>query len=60
MSVPVCSRSGDVIEPLLRPQWFLRCEDMAKRALEAVENGELLLEPESQRSQWSHWLSNIR
>ena len=24
MSVPICSRSGDIVEPLPKPQWFLR------------------------------------
>lgn len=31
---PCLSRSGDVIEPLLRKQWFVRCEEMAKKAIE--------------------------
>ena len=26
MVVPICSRSGDVIEPLLAPQWFVDCK----------------------------------
>ena len=34
MVVPICSRSKDVIEPLLKPQWYVNCTDMAKRAVE--------------------------
>ncbi|EMP27873.1 Valyl-tRNA synthetase [Chelonia mydas] len=34
MVLPLCSRSGDVIENLLKSQWFLRGEGMAQRALE--------------------------
>lgn len=34
MSLPVCSRSGDIIEPLLRNQWFVRCDVMAKKAVQ--------------------------
>lgn len=30
MVVPICSRSGDVIEPLLSTQWFIDCRDMAQ------------------------------
>ncbi len=29
-----CSRSKDVIEPLLKPQWYVNCTDMARRAVE--------------------------
>ena len=34
MVVPVCSRSKDIIEPLLKPQWYVNCLDMANRAVE--------------------------
>ncbi|KAK3524786.1 hypothetical protein QTP86_005463 [Hemibagrus guttatus] len=34
MTLPICSRSGDVIEPLLKKQWFVRCEDMAQKAIQ--------------------------
>uniref|UniRef100_A0AAY4DG87 Valine--tRNA ligase, mitochondrial n=1 Tax=Denticeps clupeoides TaxID=299321 RepID=A0AAY4DG87_9TELE len=36
MSLPVCSRSGDVIEPLLRKQWFVRCGEMAGKLLNVL------------------------
>uniref|UniRef100_A0AAZ3SG51 Valine--tRNA ligase, mitochondrial n=1 Tax=Oncorhynchus tshawytscha TaxID=74940 RepID=A0AAZ3SG51_ONCTS len=36
MSLPVCSRSGDVIEPLLKKQWFVRCGEMAQRAIQVI------------------------
>ena len=45
MSIPVCSRSGDIIEPLLRPQWFVSMQQMASRAIEAVEKGQLKIHP---------------
>ncbi|XP_067111873.1 valine--tRNA ligase, mitochondrial [Osmerus mordax] len=59
MSLPVCSRSGDVIEPLLRKQWFVRCEKMAKRAIQAVEEGQLEIIPHFYTKTWKNWLSNI-
>uniref|UniRef100_A0A8C2WRY7 Valine--tRNA ligase, mitochondrial n=1 Tax=Cyclopterus lumpus TaxID=8103 RepID=A0A8C2WRY7_CYCLU len=34
MTLPVCSRSGDIIEPLLKKQWFVSCEEMAKKAIQ--------------------------
>lgn len=32
MVVPVCSRSKDIIEPLLKAQWYVDCADIAKQA----------------------------
>ncbi|XP_029441072.1 valine--tRNA ligase, mitochondrial isoform X2 [Rhinatrema bivittatum] len=59
MLLPLCSRSGDVIEYLLKSQWFVRCEGMARRALEAVDSGRLKLVPSFHEKTWSAWLSNI-
>lgn len=33
-SPPCDSRSGDIIEPLLKKQWFVRCDEMAKKAIQ--------------------------
>ena len=41
MAVLICSRTGDVVEPLARPQWFLRTEQLASQTpmgRSAVEN----------------------
>ncbi|XP_069032090.1 valine--tRNA ligase, mitochondrial [Embiotoca jacksoni] len=59
MTLPICSRSGDIIEPLLKKQWFVRCEDMAKKAIQAVEDGELEILPHYYTKTWKNWLSNI-
>ncbi|KAJ8334950.1 hypothetical protein SKAU_G00405890 [Synaphobranchus kaupii] len=59
MVLPVCSRSGDVIEPLLKKQWFVRCKEMAKRAMQAVDDGELEIMPHFYKKTWRNWLSNI-
>lgn len=34
MVVPICSRSKDIVEPLIKPQWWLNCTDMAREATE--------------------------
>lgn len=60
MSLPVCSRSGDIIEPMLVPQWWLNCKDLAKRSADAVRNGELEVVPEQFKDTWFKWLDNIR
>ncbi|KAM6899585.1 valine--tRNA ligase, mitochondrial [Xenentodon cancila] len=59
MTLPICSRSGDVIEPLLKKQWFVRCEEMAQKAVQAVEDGELEMIPKYHTKTWKNWLSNI-
>ena len=45
MQIPICSRSGDIVEPRLKPQWFVNTTSMAARALKSVEDGELKLIP---------------
>lgn len=32
--LPICSRSGDVIEPVVREQWFVRTERLAEQAIQ--------------------------
>ena len=59
MQIPVCSRTGDIVEPLLKPQWYVDCTDMARRAVEAVRNGELSITPKEHEQTWYRWLENI-
>lgn len=60
MVVPICSRSKDVVEPMLKPQWYVNCNEMASKAAEAVRSGELKLIPEIHKKTWYHWLEGIR
>ncbi|XP_063041329.1 valine--tRNA ligase, mitochondrial [Engraulis encrasicolus] len=59
MALPICSRSGDVIEPLLKRQWFVSCEEMARKAIQGVEEGQLEILPPVYTKIWKNWLSNI-
>ncbi|XP_074542457.1 valine--tRNA ligase, mitochondrial isoform X2 [Halichoeres trimaculatus] len=59
MTLPVCSRSGDIVEPLLKKQWFVRCEEMARKAVKAVDEGQLEIIPHLYTKTWKNWLSNI-
>jgi len=52
MRLGKCSRTGDIIEPMLKPQWWLDCSGMAKRATDAVRNGELKIIPEDHKKTW--------
>ncbi|XP_064091160.1 LOW QUALITY PROTEIN: valine--tRNA ligase-like [Macrobrachium nipponense] len=56
MVIPVCSRTNDVIEPLLKPQWYVSMTELAKEAVAAVESGELEIYPENYKAVWHEWL----
>ena len=34
MVVPICSRSKDIVEPLIKPQWYVDTTEMARKAVE--------------------------
>ena len=60
MSIGFCSKSNDVIEPLLKPQWYVNCNDMAARAVQAVRSGDLKVVPEEHHATWYRFLENIQ
>ncbi|CAF1290044.1 unnamed protein product, partial [Didymodactylos carnosus] len=60
MMIPICSRSKDIIEPLLKPQWYCNCKIMAKRSIDAVRNKELKIIPSMFEPVWYKWLEDIR
>uniref|UniRef100_A0A8B9RRL8 valine--tRNA ligase n=1 Tax=Accipiter nisus TaxID=211598 RepID=A0A8B9RRL8_9AVES len=60
MVVPICSRSKDVVEPLLKPQWYVRCQGLARGAAAAVRRGDLRLRPPAHARTWFQWMDNIR
>ena len=53
-------RCGTTVEPLVKQQWFVRMEELAKPAIEAISNGDLKLIPERMNKTYMNWLSNIR
>ncbi|XP_011180482.2 valine--tRNA ligase [Zeugodacus cucurbitae] len=60
MVVPFCSRSKDVVEPMIKPQWYVKCDQLAADATEAVRKGELKIIPEHHTKIWYHWMEGIR
>ena len=46
------SRSKDIVEPLIKLQWFMDCKEAAKKAVEAVKNGDLRLVPDLHCKTW--------
>jgi valyl-tRNA synthetase len=55
-----CDRCGTVIEPLVSEQWFLKMDELAGRAIEASERGEVRWHPERYERTYLDWLRNIR
>ena len=53
-------RCGTTVEPMIKPQWFVKMEELAKPAIEAVKNGDLKFVPERYTKTYLHWLENIR
>ncbi|CAE7946505.1 MTREX [Symbiodinium sp. KB8] len=54
--VPLSQRSGEVIEPMLSDQWFVSTEVMAQRAMDAVESGDITIQPDRFVKTWQGWL----
>ena len=59
-SVGVCYRCGNIVEPLLSWQWFVRMKPLADRAVEALDREAFALYPASWAKPYRDWLSNIR
>ena len=53
-------RCGTTVEPMVKPQWFVRMDEMAKPAIEALKTGKLKFVPESFGKTYLHWLEGIR
>lgn len=60
MTLPICSRSGDIIEPYLKPQWWVSQKQMAEDAANAVRNGELKIAPQTSENEFFRWMENIQ
>ncbi|MEO1015724.1 MAG: valine--tRNA ligase [Pseudomonadota bacterium] len=56
---PFGDRSGVVIEPMLTDQWFVDAEELARRAIKAVEDGDTKFVPENWSKTYFQWMRNI-
>jgi valyl-tRNA synthetase len=59
MIIPLCSKSKDVIEPVLKPQWWMNMKPLIPAAREVVEKGEVLIKPQSARDEYFRWMDRI-
>ncbi len=60
MTIPHGERSGVVIEPLLTDQWFVNAKELAKDAIKAVENGDMVFVPKNWENTYFEWMNNIQ
>jgi valyl-tRNA synthetase len=59
LALATCQRSGDVVEPRLSWQWFVKIDPLAKPAIAAVEDGRIRFIPQSWTATYFHWMHNI-
>ena len=66
-AVPVCQRTGQVVEPMLTDQWFVAMTkpgkdgtSIAGKAIEAVETGAVKFYPEQWVNTYNQWMHNIQ
>jgi valyl-tRNA synthetase len=59
-AIPRSQRGGEIVEPMISTQWFVKIEPLAKAALEAVKNGRIKIVPERFEKVYYNWLENIK
>jgi valyl-tRNA synthetase len=58
--VPFSHRSGERVEPLISLQWFMRMDELAKPAIDAVKDGRVTIHPQRWTKVYLDWMENIR
>ncbi len=59
-TIPRSQRGGEIVEPMISTQWFVKIEPLAGAALEAVRNGRIKIVPERFEKVYYNWLENIK
>ncbi len=69
LMLPICARTGQVVEPMLTDQWFIAMnkvsasdntgKSIAQKAIDAVESGEVTFVPENWVNTYNQWMNNI-
>jgi valyl-tRNA synthetase len=60
LRVPRSGRTGEIVEPMLTDQWFVKMEGLAKLGLDAVKKSEVKFFPEHWVTTYNQWLENIQ
>ncbi|KAI0561841.1 valine--tRNA ligase [Gracilaria domingensis] len=58
--VPRSQRGGEVVEPLVSAQWFIKMKSLAEKAVSKVRDGEIAIEPKRFEKVYFNWLEDIR
>ncbi len=58
-AVPRGDRSGEVLEPLMTDQWYVKTKPLAQPAIEAVTSGRIRFVPENWSKTYFQWMNNI-
>jgi valyl-tRNA synthetase len=60
MQVPRSQRGGEIVEPMVSTQWFVKMKPLAEPALEAVRRGDIRIVPARFIKVYYNWLENVR
>jgi valyl-tRNA synthetase len=60
LNVPRTQRGGEIVEPMISTQWFVKIKPMAEAGIEAVRNGSITIVPERFTKVYYNWLENIQ
>ena len=59
LKVPRSQRGGEIVEPMISTQWFVKIDSMAESALKAVKEGHIQIVPEFFTKVYYNWMENI-
>jgi len=59
-TIPRSQRGGEIVEPMISEQWFVKIESLAKAGLDAVHDGRIKIVPERFEKTYYNWLDNIK
>lgn len=59
MIIPRSQRGGEIVEPMISTQWFLKIQPLAEKAINAVRSGDIEIVPERFEKVYYHWMENI-
>jgi valyl-tRNA synthetase len=59
-TIPRSQRGGEIVEPMISEQWFVKIESLGNAALEAVKDGRIKIVPERFEKTYYNWMENIK
>jgi valyl-tRNA synthetase len=59
-TIPRSQRGGEIVEPMISEQWFVKMESLAAKGLDAVRTGQIRIVPERFEKVYYNWLDNIK